>query len=110
VFSYERSVGVRMCLLARLSLHGMGAAIFADGNTWDDLCFWWCVILSRARRIGICVVLVLDQIWVPDTCVALRPCQKDEFGIGCCVASVLAGDEVGGRVVDFAICHCSHKI
>jgi hypothetical protein len=68
------------------------------------------LLFSRARRIGICVVLVLDQIWAPDTCVALRPCQKDEFGIGCCVAAVLAGDKVGGEVFDFAICHCSHKI
>jgi hypothetical protein len=63
-----------MWRLARLSLHGMGAVISADEDTWDDLCFWWCVTLSRARQIGKCVVLVLDQIWVPDTCVALRPC------------------------------------
>jgi hypothetical protein len=41
-------VGVRMWRLARLSLHGMGAVIFADEDTWDDLCFWWYVIFSRA--------------------------------------------------------------
>jgi hypothetical protein len=41
-------VGVRMYRLARLSLHGMGAVIFADEDTWDDLCFWWYVIFSRA--------------------------------------------------------------
>jgi hypothetical protein len=27
----------------------MGAVIFADEDTWDDLCFWWYVTLfSRA--------------------------------------------------------------
>jgi hypothetical protein len=41
---------VRMCCLARLSLHGMGVVIFADEDTWDDLGFWWCVTPFRANR------------------------------------------------------------
>jgi hypothetical protein len=32
------------------------------------------LLFSCARRIGICVALVLDQIEEPDTRVAMRPC------------------------------------
>jgi hypothetical protein len=40
---------VRMCRLASLSLHGMGAVTSADEDAWDDLCFWCYVTLfSRA--------------------------------------------------------------
>jgi hypothetical protein len=76
-------VGVRMCRLARLSLHGMGAVSFADGNTWDDSCFLRSMSLfSRASR-----TRCDDEV---DMC-----CLGSGSDRGCryarCVASLLEG-------------------